>query len=72
MRYCAVVPHEGIAYFKEDFRANPIGTGPFQFKKWEEDVKLVLRKNNRYFEKDTTGHGWEMYNPLIASFSLNS
>ena len=55
MRYCAVVPHEGIAYFKEDFRANPIGTGPFQFKKWEEDVKLVLRKNNRYFEKDTTG-----------------
>jgi ABC-type transport system substrate-binding protein len=56
MRYCAVVPHEGVEYYKEDFRANPIGTGPFQFKKWEEDVKLVLRKNKRYFEKDSLGH----------------
>lgn len=55
MRYCAVVPREGVEHFKEDFRANPIGTGPFEFKKWEEDVKLVLRKNNRYFEKDTIG-----------------
>src|SRR5690606_13854390 len=35
-----------------DFRSNPIGTGPFQFKRWEENLKLVFRKNPDYFEKD--------------------
>ena len=37
------------------FRSNPIGTGPFQFQFWEEDVKLVLRKNPLFFEKDSLG-----------------
>ncbi|MDB4620964.1 ABC transporter substrate-binding protein, partial [Flavobacteriaceae bacterium] len=50
MRYCSVVPHEAISFYKDDFRSNPVGTGPFKFKKWEEDVKLVLRKNYNYFE----------------------
>ncbi|MGA1772108.1 MAG: ABC transporter substrate-binding protein [Flavobacteriaceae bacterium] len=52
MRYCAVVPEEGIAYYGSRFRSNPIGTGPFVFKYWEEGVKLILRKNTTYFEKD--------------------
>lgn len=56
MRYCSVVPYEAVEHYKEDFRSNPIGTGPFKFKKWEEDVKLVLRKNKHYFEQDEKGH----------------
>jgi len=55
MRYCAVVPHEVISYYGSSFRSNPIGTGPFYFKRWDENVKLVLRKNTRYFEKDVKG-----------------
>lgn len=55
MRYCSVVPQEVIEYPGYDFRKNPIGTGPFQFKAWEEDVKLVLRKNPFYFERDQNG-----------------
>ena len=55
MRYCAVVPHEVVSFYGNDFRSNPIGTGPFYFKQWEENVKLVLRKNPRYFEKDEQG-----------------
>lgn len=55
MRYCSVVPKEAVEHFGSDFRANPIGTGPFQFKIWEENVKLVLRKNPNYFEKDENG-----------------
>ena len=55
MRYCSVIPHE-IANLKGiDFRKNPIGTGPFAFKNWEENVKLVLRKNPLYFERDEKG-----------------
>lgn len=55
MRYCSVVPHEVVDYFGTEFRSNPIGTGPFKFKRWEEGVKLVLRKNENYFEKDEDG-----------------
>jgi ABC-type transport system substrate-binding protein len=55
MRYCSVVPKEAVEHFGSEFRANPLGTGPFQFKIWEENVKLVLRKNPDYFEKDENG-----------------
>ena len=55
MRYCAVVPHEVVSHFGSRFRSNPIGTGPFYFKRWDENVKLVLRKNNNYFELDENG-----------------
>lgn len=55
MKYASVVPHEAFDKPGHDFRANPIGTGPFQFKIWEENVKLVLRKNPLYFEKDENG-----------------
>nr|WP_253269501.1 ABC transporter substrate-binding protein [Tenacibaculum mesophilum] len=55
MKYCSVVPKEAIDYFGNEFRANPIGTGPFQFKLWVENTKLVLRKNPFYFEKDENG-----------------
>ncbi|MBE15137.1 MAG: ABC transporter substrate-binding protein [Cytophagaceae bacterium] len=55
MRYCAVVPREIVSYYGNDFRSHPIGTGPFQFKRWEEGVKLVFRKNPNYHERDSTG-----------------
>lgn len=51
MQYCAVVPSEAVQFFGDEFRRNPIGTGPFYLKYWEEDVKLVLLKNPNYFEK---------------------
>lgn len=55
MKYCSVVPKEIVAYYGNDFRSHPIGTGPFIFKRWEENIKLVFRKNNDYFEKDLKG-----------------
>ena len=55
MKYCSVVPKEIVEFYGSDFRSHPIGTGAFQFKKWEENIKLVLRRNPYYFEKDKTG-----------------
>lgn len=55
MRYCSVVPEEIVKLYGNQFRANPIGTGPFKFKLWEENVKLILRKNELYYEKDNNG-----------------
>jgi oligopeptide transport system substrate-binding protein len=50
MQYCSVVPREAVAHYGADFRRNPVGTGPFTFKMWQEGVKLVLLKNPAYFE----------------------
>ncbi|MBT8376072.1 MAG: ABC transporter substrate-binding protein, partial [Bacteroidia bacterium] len=36
MKYCSVVPKEVVEHYGSSFRANPIGTGPFKFKRWEE------------------------------------
>lgn len=56
MKYCSVVPKEAVDYFGNEFRANPIGTGPFYFKLWVENTKLVLRKNPLFFEEDEKGN----------------
>ena len=48
MQYCSVVPFEVAD--SPNFRSHPIGTGPFKFQFWKEGVKLVLRKNENYFE----------------------
>ena len=54
MKYSSVVPYES---FKDDKILDniPIGTGPFIFKKWDKNIKLVLRKNNNYFKIDSSG-----------------
>ena len=48
MKYFSVVPKEVVE--NVNFSKNPIGTGPFLFKYWKDNVKLVLLKNENYFE----------------------
>ena len=55
MPYCFVVPREAVELYGKDFRAHPVGTGPFQFKVWEEGTALVGLNNQEYFEQDTIG-----------------
>lgn len=50
MQYCSVVPQEAVEKFGPGFRKHPVGTGPFYLKNWEENIKMVLRKNENYFE----------------------
>ncbi len=68
MRYCSVVPEEVVEHFGSQFRSNPIGTGPFHFKLWEENIKLVFRKNNLYFEKDKNGNSLPYLEAVSVTF----
>jgi peptide/nickel transport system substrate-binding protein len=68
MAYCSVVPEEVVEYYGKNFRNHPIGTGPFYMKKWREGEKLVLRKNNNYFEKDDVGNPLPKLEAIAISF----
>ena len=68
MRYCSVVPKEIVTYYGNAFRSHPIGTGPFQFKLWEENIKLVLRKNDLYYEKDLQGKALPYLEAVAITF----
>jgi len=55
MEYCSIVPKEVVQLYGKDFRSHPCGTGPFRLRSWEEGQALILWKNERYFERDSTG-----------------
>ncbi|MGB3590751.1 MAG: ABC transporter substrate-binding protein [Nonlabens sp.] len=52
MKYCSVIPQSTSS---EELRSVPRGTGPFYLKRWEENVKMVMRKNPFYHEHDKDG-----------------
>jgi len=56
MQYCSVIPREVVMKYGKDFRRHPCGTGPFQLVAWEEGQALILKKNPRYFERDSAGN----------------
>jgi len=68
MKYCSVVPEEIVSHYGSGFRSHPIGTGPFKFKRWEENIKLVFRKNHRYFERDKEGKQLPYLEAVAISF----
>ncbi len=68
MRYCAVVPKEVASHYGSNFRSKPIGTGPFYFKRWDENIKLVMLKNPNYFEHDKQGQKLPYLDAISVEF----
>jgi len=71
MPYSFVVPKEAVDYYAENFRKHPVGTGAFYFKYWKEGVKLVLLKNENYFEKDKNGNTLPYLDAVNISFIVD-
>ena len=68
MPYCSVVPMEVVEHPEADFANHPVGTGPFVFKLWSPDEKLILLKNNQYFETDQEGARLPYLDAVSISF----
>ena len=71
MQYCSIIPHEVVEKYGKDFRNHPCGTGPFQFKAWEEGQALILTKNKNYFQKDSAGYALPYLDGIKISFYDN-
>ncbi len=68
MKYFSVIPREAINRYGDDFRRNPVGTGPFKYKSWDEGQKLILVKNLAYFEHDAQGVQLPYLDAVTVSF----
>lgn len=68
MQYCSVVPEEAVKKYGPDFRSHAVGTGPFRFIDWEEGQAMILKKNEAYFERDSTGHRLPYLDGIKLSF----
>jgi oligopeptide transport system substrate-binding protein len=68
MKYFSVIPYEAVDMYKTEFRTHPVGTGPFAFKMWEEGTKLIMVKNENYFEKDEKGNRLPYLDAVTISF----
>lgn len=71
MKYCSVIPETIAEYYGDEFRKHPVGTGPFYFKLWEEDIKLVMRRNDDYFEQDGNGKRLPYLEAVAVSFIID-
>jgi oligopeptide transport system substrate-binding protein len=67
MKFFSVVPREAVEHFKSDFGRNPVGTGPFCFRAWKEGQKLIMARNENYFEKEE-GHALPYLDGVSVSF----
>ncbi len=68
MKFFSVIPYEAIDMYGQDFRRNPVGTGPFKFSVWDEGNKLILHKNQKYFESDESGARLPYLDAVTVSF----
>jgi peptide/nickel transport system substrate-binding protein len=40
-----------VEKFADKYRENPVGTGPFKFVEWKQNDRIVLEKNENYWQK---------------------
>ncbi len=71
MQYCSIVAREAVEKFGKDFRRNPVGTGPFALKSWEEGQTLILHRFEKYFERDGQGRSLPYLDAVKVSFLDN-
>lgn len=68
MPYCYVVPREAVEKHGKEFFRNPVGAGPFKLASWDVAQRLVLVRNENYFEKDAAGTQLPYLDSAVVSF----
>jgi peptide/nickel transport system substrate-binding protein len=50
MDFAAIVSPAAVLELGENFRSNPVGTGPFKFVEWKKDDRIILEANEDYWD----------------------
>ena len=66
MQYAFAVPREAVEYYGEDFRRNPVGTGPFVLKSWRPNYRVEFVRNPKWAETGRTEYYPETGEPADA------
>ncbi len=53
---CGIVPKQAVTYYDKDFFRHPVGSGPFVFHHWTQDIECDLIRNPKYWKKDEFGN----------------
>ncbi|MBN2510241.1 MAG: ABC transporter substrate-binding protein [Spirochaetales bacterium] len=52
MDFAAIVSPAAVAKLGENFKNNPVGTGPFKFVEWKKDDSIIFERNKDYWADD--------------------
>lgn len=72
MPYCYVVPKEAVEKYGTEFYKNPVGTGAFKLKIWQENQILLLDKNPNFWKKDNNGQALPYLDGIRVTFFDNA
>ncbi len=51
MNFCAILSPTAVRRHGADYFKNPVGTGPFRFVEWRKDERIVLARNEQYWDR---------------------
>jgi peptide/nickel transport system substrate-binding protein len=55
----------------KDFGRKPVGTGPFVFSEWRSADRVTVKKNDKYWRKDTSGGALPYLSEVVVRFMPN-
>jgi oligopeptide transport system substrate-binding protein len=68
MPECFIYPHEAESKYGTDMRIKTVGTGPFYLASVDEDISLILKKNEKYYGKDAFGNSLPFLDAISIQF----
>ncbi len=66
--FAYIYPKEALLKYGNDMRIKPVGTGAFYLSAVEEDIAMVLKRNNKYYGKDSLGNDLPFLDALEIKF----
>ena len=67
MGFTAIVPHEAVEFYGAEFGSNPIGSGPFSMKSFNQDKAILIK--NPHFRKEPLDLDFEGYDEKKHGFT---
>ncbi len=63
-----IFPREAFEKYGPDMRTKCVGTGPFKLSSVDEDISIILKKNEKYYGKDEFGNQLPFLDALSIQF----